>query len=202
MERKRARTRDSLIAAAQQLLAVRSPDAVNVDEIVEIADVAKGTFYNYFNDKDALIREVEAVARALIEQIITAANEDVTDAATRVARAFAAGLGWAVTHQEQARMLMRMTPHFTDPDAAINAGVRRDVHDGLTSERFKSVTEEAGVVLVLSVMHGGLNRALDLEQRGKVRQFGAPLSEALLVGLGLERAEAEKLAGEAMADLI
>jgi len=200
MERRRARTRDALIAAAQRLLAERAPDAVNIDEIVEIADVAKGTFYNYFTDKDALIQEVEAIARQRIEEIISSANQGVDDAATRVARAFAAGVGWAAAHQDQARMLMRMTPHFTDPDAPINAGVRRDVHDGLTSGRFTALTEEAGVVLVLSVMHGGINRALDLEQPAKVRAFGVHLSAGLLVGLGLERDEAVALASEAMAN--
>ena len=33
-------------------------DALSVDEIVERADVARGTFYNYFADKDALEREL------------------------------------------------------------------------------------------------------------------------------------------------
>ena len=51
-------TRQVLLDATQALLASRSMDALSVDEIVMRADVAKGTFYNHFSDKDALAREL------------------------------------------------------------------------------------------------------------------------------------------------
>ena len=135
VERRRARTREALISAAQQLLSTRPAGAVNVDEIAELADVAKGTFYNY----------------------------------------------------------------FADPDAPSNAGVRRDVHAGVADGRFTGITDEAGVVLVLSVMTGGVNRALDLVQTKKVRLLGESLARALLIALGLQHSDAAKVAARAMA---
>lgn len=201
VERKRARTRGALLDAAQQLLSTRPAEAVNVDEIVELADVAKGTFYNYFADKDALVREVEESARVELERRIAETNTEVTDPARRVARAFAAMLAWSLAKPVKARTLLRMTPHFADPDAPINSGVRRDVHTGVEAGRFAGVTDEAGVVLVLSVMTGGVNRALDLVQKRKVRALGENLAEALLVALGLSRDAAAALAKEAMAAL-
>jgi len=201
VERKRARTRGALLGAARQLLSTRPAEGVNVDEIVELADVAKGTFYNYFTDKDALVREVEESARAELEQRISATNIDVTDPARRVARAFAAMLDWALAEPDKARTLVRMTPHFADPDAPTNAGVRSDVHAGVKAGRFAGVTDEAGVVLVLSVISGGVNRALDLVQKRKVRALGESLAEALLVALGLSRDDAAALAKDAMAAL-
>ena len=51
----------------RSLLVSRSMDALGVDEIVERADVASGTFYNYFADKDALERELASQSRARIE---------------------------------------------------------------------------------------------------------------------------------------
>ena len=57
-ERRKLATRQTLLDATQALLAKRSFDALSVDEIVERADVARGTFYNYFADKDALEREL------------------------------------------------------------------------------------------------------------------------------------------------
>jgi AcrR family transcriptional regulator len=199
MERRRARTREALLTAAQQLLSTRAPEAVNVDEIVELADVAKGTFYNYFADKDALIREVEGAARDEMEREIATANVGVTDPAVRIARAFAAALNWAVADPAKARTLHRMTPHFADPDAPINAGVRRDVHTGVVEGRFPRVNDETGIVLVLSVMTGGLNRAMDLVQKRKIRSLGEPLAAALLVALGLDADEAAAVAKDAMA---
>jgi len=184
--------------AAQQLLATRPAEAVNVDEIAELADVAKGTFYNYFADKDALVREVEGAARAEIEQRIAQTNAGVDNSPERVARAFATMLNWALDDPTKARTLLRMTPHFADPDAPSNAGVRRDVHTGLADGSFTGITDEAGVVLVLSVLTGGVNRALDLVHKEKVRGVGENLAEALLVALGHERSDAAAIAARAM----
>lgn len=198
MERRRARTREALLSAAHSLLATRPAEAVNVDEIVELADLAKGTFYNYFADKDALVRELEQSARKDLENLIARTNAGQSDAAARVSQAFASALIWALADPMRARTLMRMTPHFADPEAPINAGVRRDIRDGTAAGRFQGTTNEAGVVLVLSVISGGVNRALDLEQPKKVRALGESLSTALLVALGLEREEAAALSQRAM----
>jgi AcrR family transcriptional regulator len=199
VERRRARTREALLNAAQQLLSTRPAEAVNIDEIAELADVAKGTFYNYFADKDALVREVEESVRAELEQRIAAMNDGVEDSAERAARAFAAMLNWSLADPIKARTLLRMTPHFADPDAPSNSGVVRDVRAGLAEGRFTGITDEAGVVLMLSVLTGGVNRALDLVQGKKVRLLGESLAKALLVALGLQHSDAEAVATRAMA---
>jgi len=201
VERRRARTREALLSAAQQLLSTRPAEAVNVDEIAELADVAKGTFYNYFADKDALVREVEESARAELERRIAETNLDIADPAERMARAFAAMLNWSLADPTKARTVLRMAPHFADPDQPINAGVRRDIHTGVADGRFAGVTDEAGVVLALSVISGGANRALDIVQTRKVRALGENLAEALLVALGVKRDDAAVLAKAAMASV-
>lgn len=187
--------------AAQELLSTRSAEAVNVDEIAELADVAKGTFYNYFDDKDALIREVEDSVRVELERRIAETNADVVDPAARVARAFAAMLVWSLEDPTKSRTLLRMSPRFADPDSPINAGVRRDVHTGVADARFTNITDEAGVVLVLSVLSGGVNRALDVVKKAKVRLLGENLAEALLVALGLSRTDAAEVAMAAMSEV-
>ncbi|QUD90215.1 TetR/AcrR family transcriptional regulator [Phenylobacterium montanum] len=187
------------MSAAEQLLSVRPAEAVNVDEIAALADVAKGTFYNYFTDKDALVREVEEAVREELEQRIAQTNDGIEDCAERVARAFAAMLNWALADPTKARTLLRMTPHFADPNAPSNSGVRGDVHAGVAAGRFTGIADEAGIVLVLSVLTGGVNRALDLVQKKKVRVLGESLAQALLVALGLPRGDAEAVASRAMA---
>ena len=200
VERRRARTREALLNAAERLLATRPVETVYVDEIAELADVAKGTFYNYFTDKDALVREVEDAVRSELERRIAETNAEISDPAERVARAFAALLSLSLEDATRARNLVRRTPRFADPDAPINAGVKRDVHAGIADGRFQGVTDEAGVVIVLAIMSGGVHRALDLKHRKKVRVLGEGLAEALLVALGLQRADAAEVARRAMKD--
>ena len=57
-ERRKERTRHRLLTAAEQLFRTQSFDETTVEEIAEAADVAKGTFFNYFESKDSLLGEL------------------------------------------------------------------------------------------------------------------------------------------------
>lgn len=54
-ERKRSQTLDHLAATAFGLFEARGFDAVTMEQIAEAADVAKGTLYNHFPVKEALL---------------------------------------------------------------------------------------------------------------------------------------------------
>jgi AcrR family transcriptional regulator len=57
-ERKKVETRQKLLEAARALFHSKGYDATTVEEITERADVAKGTFFNYFPSKEALLGEL------------------------------------------------------------------------------------------------------------------------------------------------
>lgn len=48
-------TRNKIYSAAEQLFLERGFDSVNIDDIVKLAGVAKGSFYVHFQSKDILI---------------------------------------------------------------------------------------------------------------------------------------------------
>ena len=54
-ERKRLETRDRLFQSAMRLLSERDFNDVTVEMITEDADVGKGTFFNYFPNKEAIV---------------------------------------------------------------------------------------------------------------------------------------------------
>lgn len=54
-DRKRAETRERLFTEAMRLFAEKDFDAVTVEMITEAADVGKGTFFNYFENKEGVI---------------------------------------------------------------------------------------------------------------------------------------------------
>ena len=57
-ERKKEEPHQKLLEAARALFHTKGYDATTVEEITERADVAKGTFFNYFPSKEALLGEL------------------------------------------------------------------------------------------------------------------------------------------------
>jgi len=191
-ERRKLAIREALLDATRALLVSRSMDALSVDEIVECADVARGTFYNYFRDKDALERELAAHTRAQIEGEIARINDGVRDPAERIARAFLSVLRLGIRAPQQATAMMRLFPHATDPEVPINSGVRGDAAEGIAQGRIVANSEDVVVAYVMGVFMAGINRALDLPS-DRVREFAQGLGAILLHGLGLKRTEAERI---------
>jgi AcrR family transcriptional regulator len=74
-ERKKDETRTRIFRAAVELFREKGFEATTVDEITERADVAKGTFFNYFPRKEAVLgylselqlAEVEAMAGEMLQ---------------------------------------------------------------------------------------------------------------------------------------
>jgi len=54
-ERKKQKTRQGLMEAALRLFREQGYDDTTVEQITEAADVAKGTFFNYFETKEAIL---------------------------------------------------------------------------------------------------------------------------------------------------
>lgn len=60
-------TKKKLLDSARELISSRGFDAVSVDDITKHAGVAKGTFYHYFDTKEAV---VVALARESMEDLV------------------------------------------------------------------------------------------------------------------------------------
>jgi AcrR family transcriptional regulator len=65
-ERRREETRQRLIEAALALMQQKPFEQVTVEEITELADVAKGTFFTYFPTKEHLLH---AYMRDLADEV-------------------------------------------------------------------------------------------------------------------------------------
>lgn len=54
-DRKKARRRDEIIAAARELFAQRGIDATTVNDIAQACDISAPTLFNYFGSKDGIL---------------------------------------------------------------------------------------------------------------------------------------------------
>lgn len=196
-DRRRQRTRAALLQAGQTLFAARSVDGVSIDDIVAAAEVAKGSFYNHFADKDALARTLADQARAGVEATVAHVGAGVDDPAERVARALAAFARQAVEYPEGVRMMLRLFHGAAIPDAPMNAGVRADLQAGLAAGRFSGLSLEAAVLMAVGVVQMAVARVLEQQTMAQAAELSREMAFGLLRGLGLSAASARAVAERA-----
>jgi AcrR family transcriptional regulator len=82
-ERKKLETRQRLMEAALRLFSEHGYEATTVKDITSAADVAKGTFFNYFEAKEAIL---PAIAARRLEQVQEALTPEQNAPDSAVAR--------------------------------------------------------------------------------------------------------------------
>ncbi len=118
--------KQQLMGEAARLFSNLGYSATRVIDIVRSAGVAKGLFYWYFENKEALFREIVTATRDDLRRAQARAIEDERDPLARIALGIEASLRFFEEHQHL-YLLLRF------------AG---------TQERFASLTEEAQEVIV------------------------------------------------------
>jgi AcrR family transcriptional regulator len=202
IDRRRVRTRAALLRAGQQLFSERSVDGVSIDDIVAAADVAKGSFYNHFPDKEALAAALSDMARASIEAMAAELSVDVADPAERLARALCGFARQAAENPVGAGAMLRLFHGAGIPDLPMNRGVRADVHAGVIGGRFVGLSVESGILLTVGTAQMLVARTIE---HGGNRDDAAGLARelvfGLLRGLGLEPASAKAVAAKASTEV-
>ena len=117
-ERRRAETRDRLFEAAVRLLSEYEFDSVTVEMITEAADVGKGTFFNYFSNKESVLTYYFESQLRLLTDTLSAAAPGSLEKARPVGESYGAlegGPFWrkiiALVHEGAARR--HKQKHFT-----------------------------------------------------------------------------------------
>jgi AcrR family transcriptional regulator len=196
------RTRAALITAGRRLYSQRPMDAVTVDDIVTAADVGKGSFYNHFSDREALLKAIAAGIRAAIEDAVERANAGVIDPARRVARAVCVYLRYGVDEPEPSRVLVRIHNGHPKISAPLNRGLVEDIAKGLEEGRFAVATLETGVLYVLGVTQIALARIIQATGEGQAVSLSQQMGSLMLRGLGLAPQEADLIAAQASDQIV
>ncbi|WP_176598354.1 MULTISPECIES: TetR/AcrR family transcriptional regulator [Sphingobium] len=193
---RRDRTRQALIDAGQHLIAKTSLSAVSIDEIVAEANVAKGTFYNHFVDKDELFNAIVDSVRDQVHSRIVAETKALPDPARKVARSFCVGLRYQLDHVEQVLFLMHSRFSVRPLHDPADTGIVSYIAEGIASGRFQLATTEAGVLLVHGLSGAAYAYSVDEPDAFGTIARGQQLAALLLRGLGLPIQEADMIAAQ------
>ncbi len=186
-DRRRAETRARLLAAARELFAEQGVGATRTGEIAERADVAAGSFYNHFADKDEL---VDAVMAELTEEqgaLVDELTRDLDDPAAVVAYAHRHFVHLARDNPHFGQLLIRLDASHRVMSRALGPRALRDVQRGLDRGRFEFESAAAAVAAtggaLLGTMRGVVDGALDADAdqvhaAGVLRMLGLTAADA------------------------
>lgn len=188
---KSARTRARLMDAAVRLFARDGFEAVSVNEITKVADVANGTFYTHFKDKDEI---AAAVAFGIAEQValrLAKAMVDVDDAVERVCLGTRQFIDLACSQPDWGRALARAVLVFRELHEGVSAFARADIQRGVDQGVF---TVKIDDVLVDSFSAMVMNAVIGRLRGDYPREAGSQVAELQLRMLGVDAARAAEAA--------
>ena len=185
--RRRTATRRKLVEAAKTLFARQGVDNTRIQEITEEADVGFGSFYNHFENKQAIVEvvleEVVAGQGATIERV----TKEFEDPAEVIAVAHRYFVRLASTDPEWAWLLIRFDLSHDIVLRALSPFARRDLRRGIKSGRL-SVTDEdvalsgsggAMLAVMRAVLDGRMGKGADAAHaEGVLRMLGLSPEDA------------------------
>ena len=184
---KGARTRARLMDAAARLFARDGFEAASVNEITRVADVANGTFYVHFRDKDEIAVAVSfAVAQHVVRQL-DAAMSDVDDAVERVSLATRRFVDLAISQPDWGRVLFRAVWLFPRLRDEVTAYLRADLERGVAQGAFRITIDDIVLdtiaAMSASALFGRLQGAFGLEAGSRMAEL-----QLRMLGVDPERA--------------
>ena len=193
---RRERMRARLIDAALLVIGERGAEGSVVDEVIRVAGVARGTYYNYYRNNDDLL---QAVATEAGNEVLDAVDPDVRgqqDPAARVATGIRLCLMLARSQPHLGAFLKRAGAYmFGNTD--LRDYLLRDITAGIETGRFRVAEPQLAFDLVV----GPVLAAVNSMQSGKVAAgYVDRLAKGVLMALGIEDADAEALAFEPLND--
>lgn len=135
--RRKAATRGRIVAAGRTVIARKGVDAATIGEIAETADVAFGSFYNYFATKEELLDAIVDEALELHGQAMDTLTADLSDPAAVVASALRGTLAVGAGDPVWGWLIVRVG--FTHESLLKRLGARllADVRRGVAEGRFR-----------------------------------------------------------------
>ena len=158
---KRARTKAQLIAAAKALCSSGPWESVTVDEVVNEAGVAKGTFYTHFNDLNQLAAAVADELIQSFDELIQPFRLSISDPLLRIAFGCDAFIEKALEDRLWASLAARMARSYPAVGQVARTRLSEDLREALK----QSAQAELSLELALEVAdwdcqsgHGGDRR--------------------------------------------
>lgn len=106
-EQNKRKTRQAILAAAEQLFIQRGFELTRIDDLAGVAGIGKGTIYSYFASKEAILLELIANLRVNVHNHFAEINNTDAPVADQLLTLFMCQFDFAENNPELARIMFR-----------------------------------------------------------------------------------------------
>ncbi len=164
-----AERKQQLLDAAARLFAEQGYAATRVVDIVEAAGVAKGLFYWYFENKEALFRELAAEIRRRLRRQQAAAIDDEAPALLRILQGTLASVRFMA---ENAPFFSLLEVEGRNVSDVLRQGTEQHVHDVtlliVAGQRDGTVTDADPADLLALAVVGAVGQFSHFHRTGRI----------------------------------
>lgn len=181
--------RARLLDAALRVASVQGPARTSIDEVIEAADVSRGTFYKYFDSAERLIAALADEISSDLVRMVDPMMEAYPDPAVRVAVGMRIALSLVVQHRQLGGVLVQIGWPAVEEAHLYFEVVERDLRAGMQSGRFTKMPADVAMNLVAGSTVGGMNTML----RHGNPSYPAQAALTTLRALGISDEEGKKI---------
>ncbi|MDY0068108.1 MAG: TetR/AcrR family transcriptional regulator [Steroidobacteraceae bacterium] len=184
--RRRAQTEAKILEAALKVFAEKGPDVPVIEDFIQAAGIARGTFYNYFKSTEELL---QATSDWLTDDIVESIETEIGRIRDPVRR-HATGLRLWMRKAEMDRAWCAFVARVWFRGGFATFAPLRDIRMGIKKGRFHCPSPEVGFDMSMGTVRQAMIR---LAEEDSLRNYGDSVTIVILQGLGLEPAMIEEV---------
>lgn len=187
---RRARTRATILAAAFEIFDAKGVGRTTVEDVRERAGLARGSFYNYFQTYEDMLKELAAEIARQINAEQSERFEDLPNRAERLWSYLRYAILRASSDRSCTEVLLRVTPLVGSLTDHMRAHAEREMQLSADSGAIRVPSTDVALDLGYGLVTMTLRRALDTKSAKRELQAAGLM---LLRAYGVDEAEARRI---------
>ena len=181
---------ESLLLSASDLVKDTAIENIEIDDLVNKAEVSRSTFYKVFHSVDGLFKELGKKLTNEITEYSLSHSPQIPDAASRVAIKTKRALLFVTKVPFLASLLLKAEWPSSDPNHMMYKDIEKDFIDGKAQGYFSDMPPSIGTNLILGCLRGAAKDILETKQPD---DYADKVVYQILISLGVDQKIAAEL---------
>jgi AcrR family transcriptional regulator len=179
---------ESLLLGASDLAKHSSIENIQIEDVVNQAQVSKSTFYKVFNSVDSLFKRLGQKLTNEITAYALSHTPVIPDLTMRVSIKTKRALHFVNNAPFLASLLIKAEWPSSNPSHMMYKDIEKDLVEGIKQGYFSDVSPSIGVNLILGCLRGAVKDILEKQQS---EEYINQIAYQILISLGVDQKTAD-----------